>query len=190
MPNPSGRRRGEAGSAYIVTLLALVVLTILALSLTLVTQSELQIGASEKTINRNFYSDESAMGVAANKIIFNDESVDSFIMNRLQIGSGSGSSNYADRVTLGPPTPVAIEHADLSMAAMGSEEFFRTAHNALARADRIKWNGDGLPPTNAAVDGTKVIVEYIHIQPGRKFDVRSLPGVMKTDSTLAVPPTP
>src|SRR6185295_1896315 len=58
-------RRGEAGSAYIVTLLALVVLTIMALSLVLVTQTEIQSGTAEKTINRVFYSADTGLGIAA-----------------------------------------------------------------------------------------------------------------------------
>ena len=42
--------RSEAGSAYVITLLALVVLTILALSLALVTQTEVQVGSNERTV--------------------------------------------------------------------------------------------------------------------------------------------
>ena len=55
-------RPSETGSAYIVTLLALVVLTILALALAMVTQTEVQVGANEKTINRTFYAADSGLG--------------------------------------------------------------------------------------------------------------------------------
>lgn len=60
-------RPGEAGSAYIVVLLVLVVLTILGLSLALVTQTERQIGTSEKTIQRVFASAESGIALAVAK---------------------------------------------------------------------------------------------------------------------------
>ena len=56
--------RSEAGSAYVITLLALVVLTILALSLALVTQTEVQVGSNERTVSRTFYSADSGLGVA------------------------------------------------------------------------------------------------------------------------------
>lgn len=60
---------GESGSAYIVVLLVLVVLTILGLSLALVTQTERQIGTSEKTIQRVFSSAESGVALAVAKAL-------------------------------------------------------------------------------------------------------------------------
>ena len=49
------------GSAYIVALLVLVVLTLVGLSLSLITQTELEIGSSERTMQRVFYSAESGI---------------------------------------------------------------------------------------------------------------------------------
>lgn len=57
-------RRGERGSAYLVALLALVVLTIIGLSLTLVTQTEMQVGAVERTVKRVFYAADSGISEA------------------------------------------------------------------------------------------------------------------------------
>lgn len=59
--------RGESGSAYIIVLLVLVVLTILGLSLALVTQTERQIGTSEKTTQRIFASAETGIALAVAK---------------------------------------------------------------------------------------------------------------------------
>lgn len=67
LPARRGRPSGESGSAYIIVLLVLVVLTILGLSLALVTQTERQIGASEKTVQRVFASAESGIDVAVLK---------------------------------------------------------------------------------------------------------------------------
>jgi Tfp pilus assembly protein PilX len=69
------RRRPASGSAYLVTLLALVVLTMLALSLSLVTQSELLIGSNERTIQRVFYASDSGVAIAtANALVAADYS--------------------------------------------------------------------------------------------------------------------
>lgn len=57
-------RRGEAGSAYLVAILALVVLTIVGLSLALITQTEMQIGANEKLIERSFYAADSGIDLS------------------------------------------------------------------------------------------------------------------------------
>lgn len=53
--------RGEAGSAYILVLLVLVVLTIMGLSLSFMTQTELQIGSNERVATRVFYAADSAV---------------------------------------------------------------------------------------------------------------------------------
>lgn len=58
------RRSAEAGSAYLVAILALVVLTIAGLSLALITQTEMQIGANEKSIERAFYAADTGIGLA------------------------------------------------------------------------------------------------------------------------------
>lgn len=61
------RRRadyGQAGSAYIITLLVLFVLTALGLSLTLVTSTESTMGSQERTIQRTFYAADSGLNLA------------------------------------------------------------------------------------------------------------------------------
>lgn len=50
------RPRSEAGSAYLATLLVLVVLTLLGLSLAVLTQTEVLIGTSEKQATRQVYA--------------------------------------------------------------------------------------------------------------------------------------
>ncbi|MBV8202862.1 MAG: hypothetical protein JOZ15_19775, partial [Acidobacteria bacterium] len=56
--------RGERGSAFIVALLVLVVLTIAGLALTLMTQTEMRIGANEREANRTFYASDSGIQVS------------------------------------------------------------------------------------------------------------------------------
>ena len=61
---PAPDRRSERGSAYLVALLALVVLTIIGLSLTIVTQTEMQVGSVERTVKRVFYAADSGIAEA------------------------------------------------------------------------------------------------------------------------------
>jgi len=63
------RARREAGSAYILVLLALVVLTILGLSLSFMTQTEMQIGANERVTTRVFYAADSAVNAALANVL-------------------------------------------------------------------------------------------------------------------------
>ena len=55
----------EAGSAYLATLLVLVVLTILGLSLAVITQTEVLIGGSEKQATRQLFDAGSGVELAA-----------------------------------------------------------------------------------------------------------------------------
>ncbi|MBP9145269.1 MAG: hypothetical protein KBF21_19110 [Thermoanaerobaculia bacterium] len=64
-PDARADRRSEAGSAYLATLLVLVVLTILGLSLAVVTQTEVLIGGSEKQATRQLFAAGSGVELAA-----------------------------------------------------------------------------------------------------------------------------
>jgi Tfp pilus assembly protein PilX len=67
--DPRALRSGERGSAYIITLLALVVLTILGLGLSLITQTEMQVGATEVTQQRLLYSADSGISKATARAV-------------------------------------------------------------------------------------------------------------------------
>jgi len=58
------RRSSEAGSAYLAALIVLVLLTIIGLSLSLITQTEMQIGSNERLIERAFYAADSGISLA------------------------------------------------------------------------------------------------------------------------------
>ena len=97
----------EAGSAYIVTLLLLVILTLLGLSLALVTGTESQIGANERILERVFYATDAGIGIAAARVLTgNDYYYDpdndvnnSYIMNEAPDGPALLSQS---RVSVGP----------------------------------------------------------------------------------------
>ncbi|MEO8275939.1 MAG: hypothetical protein ABI639_06935 [Thermoanaerobaculia bacterium] len=60
----STSNRSESGSAYLATLLILVVLTILGLSLAVITQTEVLIGGSEKQATRQVFAANSGIGLS------------------------------------------------------------------------------------------------------------------------------
>jgi hypothetical protein len=62
---------GQAGSAYIAALLVLVVLTLIGLSLALITQSEMQIGANERVSQRLFYAANSGIAASTARALTN-----------------------------------------------------------------------------------------------------------------------
>jgi hypothetical protein len=76
MSDPSPSRR-EAGSAYIMALLVLVVLSIMGLALALISQTELQIGSNELAVHRVLYGAESGFGVNLSRYLTKNTSVES-----------------------------------------------------------------------------------------------------------------
>jgi hypothetical protein len=69
MKHRANTRRADEGSAYIVALLCLFVLTILGLSLGVITQAEIVAGGQERLMERVFYSAEAGIGLSVGRAI-------------------------------------------------------------------------------------------------------------------------
>jgi hypothetical protein len=163
--NPCSRR-GEAGSAYIITLLALVVLTILALSLALVTQTEVQVGANEKTINRTFYATDSGLGIAAAEVLASRRYTSvTVILNRVR--DPLTGVTTADRVTILPIVPFPPVRCDWCPANDdGTPKFWKVNHLAHATTQRVAWDSSTpTPPANATVLGHKTLSAMFEFEP-------------------------
>jgi Tfp pilus assembly protein PilX len=171
----SPRRSEEAGSAYIVTLLALVVLTILALALALVTQTEVQIGANEKTVNRTFYAADSGLGVAAAEALTSGRYTGlTVILNKTTVGNYS----TADRVTISSFVPILTVRCDWCPANEdGVPKFWKVNHAVTATSRRIAWKGNVDPLDDSVVTllGQKTLSAMFEFQPWPTPPVESLP---------------
>ena len=97
--------RGEAGSAYIVVLLVLVVLAIFGIALSMITQTEMQIGSNERTINRVFYAADAGIELAiARAIVTADHTPQSFTY------TDSGASLVNSKLEMGTQVEVSAFH--------------------------------------------------------------------------------
>jgi hypothetical protein len=171
-------QRAEAGSAYVITLLALVVLTILALSLALVTQTEVQVGSNERTVNRTFYAADSGLGIAAAEALASGRYTGvTVILNKVSVGAGSSkTANVADRVTISAMVPIQTIRCDWCPAnANGVPKFFKVNHAVTATAQRVAWSGTGDPPANATLLGQKSLSAMFEFQPWPSPPVESIP---------------
>lgn len=175
--------RSEAGSAYVITLLALVVLTILALSLALITQTEVQVGSNERTVSRMFYSADSGLGVAVAEALLVNNNPDNptlpgsrtVLLNKVSVGAGSSlSTNVADRVTISAFVPIQYVRCDLCQSEEGKQKFWRVNHAVSANAERIAWTGSGAPPADATLLGQKTLSAMFQFEPW-PLDPSSIP---------------
>ena len=145
---PSGRR-GETGSAYIVALLALVVLTLLGLGLSLITQTEMQVGANDMTMQRALYAADSGISRSTARTVSKFDcspmaGTDFQIMD-LDLTAFTATSNLREEVGVSPTLPMLDAPCPLCMInnAAGSgeygEQIYYDIHHAVtADAERLR----------------------------------------------------
>ena len=94
----TGRR--QSGSAYILTLLALLVISVLGLSLVFITQTEMEIGSNERTIQRVFYAAESGLAISTARILVSQDYLP------MEVNLEPGSALIHSRTSIAGARPV------------------------------------------------------------------------------------
>jgi hypothetical protein len=134
-------RSSEAGSAYIIALLVLVILTIVGLALTLVTQTEVNLGANERTINRTFYAADSGVAVAVAKVLVTDD----HSSQMFKLNADAALPAFEDQVTVTPMLPILDAPCNLCQVNSGND-FYNITHAINTTAQRVgKTGGTDLP---------------------------------------------
>jgi hypothetical protein len=136
-------RKGESGSAYIIALMVLLVLTILGLALALVTQSGVQVGANERLVNRVFYASDSAIGEATMRALYAGD-YRARIVDIPDLGAPSGV-NLATRISTSPFVPILDAPCHLCEINQGND-FYTINHAINATSTRIGTTGSDEVP--------------------------------------------
>lgn len=168
-------RRGENGSAYIVALLALAVLTVLALALVMITGTEAQVGANERTVTRTFYSADSGVALAAAKALAAGQYTASTVLLNTTI---VGNTTVADRIQIANlVTTLAVPCDWCPYNDDGVPEFWKVHHVATATAERVAWTvSQGMnPPADAKVLSRKTTSAMFEFQPWPAPPPESMP---------------
>jgi hypothetical protein len=151
----------ESGSAYIIALLVLVVLSILGLTLALIGQTELRIGANELTAHRALYNAENGVSLGlARKLLVNSTSEESDAEDTYKMrfvipepknaadGSNidpaslpSAVSKFGEAVEVSPFFRVQEVPCDLCSANVGGTKLVSATYALVSRSDRIVWDG-------------------------------------------------
>ncbi len=172
---PTGRprrRAAEQGSAFTVALLVLLVLTISGLAVTLMTQTEVRIGANERTANRSLYAADSGVEVATARKLYIGPAyaTSSFNINTsLQdtgLVAGTGGATFADQVTITPLIPLAVQYCNLCKVNQGmAQSYSYIVYVVNSTAVRNGLVGSGVDPTVAQTVATKLLGATIGMQP-------------------------
>jgi Tfp pilus assembly protein PilX len=172
-PDPAARpacKAGEAGSAYVAVLLVLLVLTILGLALSLITQTEMQMGSNERTLSRVFYAADSAIEAATAQVLvtkdftartylFTDTGLQ-LVNNDLQFGTQVALSDF-EKLQEAPCNLCEINQA----GSYGGKDYSKTTYSVTATASRFGTGDAGASRTPVA---QKTISAMVEMQPFEK----------------------
>ena len=133
----------ERGSVYVLALLVLLILTIVGLALSLVTQTELQIGANERMTQQAFYATNSGIDLATAKaLVLPDHR--SFQLDIAEPDSRAGV-HLGHRLEVSPFLPILDSPCNLCQINEGAD-FMKINHAVSSSATRIAWMGNPATP--------------------------------------------
>lgn len=153
----------QNGSAYVVTLIVLLVMTLLGLALSLITQTEMLIGSNERTVNRVFYAADTGVAVSTARALvgggYNEQTV--------QVGEPSllTGHSFTHQVAVTPFVPILWEPCNWCPVNEGQQQFYKVNHAVTVNATRLGWTGGGDPGEDAIPLARKSIATMIEFQP-------------------------
>jgi hypothetical protein len=167
----AGARRGERGSAFTIALLVLLVLTIAGLALTLMTQTEMRIGANERETNRTFYAADSGINVATARTLWlgaNPQQIPPILLNTTQQDQNLSSPpplTFADQITVSPLWQLHTDAINKSSINQNQQiKYVKNTYIANASATRVGQSGGGSSPYTQTM-AQRVVGAMIAIQP-------------------------
>lgn len=162
-----GAGRRSEGSAFILTLMVLIVLTILGLSLTFATQTEMVVGSNERVTQRAFYAAESALHLAIARTLADRDKRSYFV--EIQdipaynpgdpiLNAGWLLRSRLEIATVHPVADPPCEYCQINDEYnYPSNAYYKVSHAVTVRASLVGANGE--------VVAQKVITDMISVEP-------------------------
>lgn len=159
MKRPNASRTGERGSAFVIALLVLVILTILGLSLAFITSGEVEVAKNERQINRVFYTADSGVAVAAARAMFNiGTPVD------VDFTDKAGLPTAGVRNTTSLPAAVLINQTLCDLCSVGNDiEYGDVVYKKVTRV--LTSEAKRVDDAKSAVLGRKKVVATLEMLP-------------------------
>lgn len=180
-----GQRTGERGSAYVAVLLVLVILTILGLALSFVTQTEMQSGRNERTVSRVFYASDAGIETAiARALVASDHKGRTFFFTDSGSALTTGTLELGTEVSISDFFPIQEAPCDYCEINNGSgyqgRDYYNITHAVTSRATRFASLDAG---GSRKVLAQKTLSTMVDIQPW-KVSNDILNGTMENASAL------
>jgi hypothetical protein len=168
---PGRNRRGEQGSAFTIALLVLLVLTIAGLALTLMTQTEMRIGANEREANRTFYAADSGINVSTGRTLWlgdSPQAIPPILLNTTQQDQNLSSPpplTFSDQITV---TPLWLLHTEYAYKASINQnqnpKYMNFTYIVNSTATRVGQSGPTASPYTQTM-AQRIISAMVAIQP-------------------------
>ncbi len=175
----------ESGSAYLVTLLLLVVMTLLGLSLALVTGTEDKIGANERILERVFYASDAGIGVGAARILAGSDynyDVDNDVNNSYIMNETAGAPPMLAQSTVSVGPMVPLQTAPCNLCEINNSGSYRS--NSYERVN-ILIPARGTRDTLAEAVARRRVAATLDIQPWQSPTRAAFPFEFLTLAQLA-----
>ncbi len=155
--------RSESGSAYLLAIMVILILTMVGLAVSLTTQSEMRIGENERLQRRSFYSADAGINIQTAKALvagdqncFNLDLVEESQDPNLHIRNRIQTSHFA---------PVSTGWCNLCQVNQDSP-FQKVNHVVTSVATRVAWEGDpDNPPQKPAPMAEERLTVMVSLQP-------------------------
>ena len=155
------RARSQEGSAYLIALMALFLLTILGITVSLVTQTEILASSQERIIERTFYAAESGLEASiARALGEGDFGPIEHVSTRTELEQGA-LLNVQERVQSSPFFCMGDTPCNLCSINQGSQ-YVRRNHMVAVNATRAGLAADGV--TEIPV-GRKSLSSQVNVEP-------------------------
>jgi Tfp pilus assembly protein PilX len=152
----------QGGSAYLIVMLVLLVMTIVGHSLATVTDTERLIGSNERTVHRMLYTAESGLALSAASVLVSSD----HHAKELELDESGTAESLAvrNRLELAPAAPLQFGPCNLcelnDVDTAKENAFLRVDHGLTATASRFhSVSGRRL--------GSKTLAETLELQPWR-----------------------
>lgn len=162
MTRKSLGRRSQTGSAYVLTLMVLVILTLAGMSLALITQTERQLGSNERSMQTTFYAADSGIALGtARTLALNEQSSFEVVLDKYEPNDDTALANRIQISPFQQILPMPCNYCEINQGS----QYYNVNHAVNSTAERVVWDGTGLPPDNAVVVGRSSVGSMVEIQP-------------------------
>jgi len=160
----------EQGTVFVVALLAIVVLSTIGLGVALITQTEMQIGANERTVQRAFYAADGGLeSAAARALVAADYFAKTFMMEDPDSPTNLDFQHEVESSPFYPILDAPCNLCEINNLGTYEAEAYRRINNAVTVTARRVASG------GTVRFAEKTLTTMIEVQPWRAATEAYLP---------------